>query len=120
MKNVNKHGEDARWLKSNLEELLADSEDADAQRERSKLEDMLARFNNLQPALDKTSDKSAVFAKAYDFRDGINKRTSWLDEAQKQVMDQPFIDGLEDARTYLHEHEVCNFIISVHLDSIYS
>ena len=106
MKNVNKHGDDARWLKDNLDDLLADSDASDAKKERKRLEEMLGRFNNLIPALEKTSDKSAVFSKAYDFRDGMNKRQSWLDDAQKQVMDQPFIDGLEDARTYLHEHEV--------------
>lgn len=103
---MNKAAEDSKWLKSNLEELLADSDDKDAQRERKKLDDMVTRFNNLVPNMEKTNDKSAVFSKAYDFRDGLSKRSSWLDDAQKQVMDQPFIDGLEDARTYLHEHEV--------------
>ena len=103
---MNKAGEDAKWLKNNLEELLADSDDTDARRERGKLDDMVARFHNLLPNMDKTNDKSALFSKAYDFRDGMDKRSSWLDDAQKQVMDQPFIDGLEDARTYLHEHEV--------------
>jgi hypothetical protein len=43
------------------------------------------------------SDKSAVFSKAYDFRDEIDKRSNWLDEAQRLVNDDPFIDGLEDA-----------------------
>lgn len=103
---MNKFGEESKWLKNNLEELLADSDDTDAKRERKRLDETLTRFNNILPNMDKVNDKSAVFSKAYDFRDNLDKRSSWLDDAQKQVMDQPFIDGLEDARTYLHEHEV--------------
>ena len=105
---MNKYGDDSKWLKSNLDDLLADSNDSDAMKERRRLEEMMARFNNLLPNMDKTSAKSAVFTKAYDFRDGIGKRSSWLDDAQKQVMEQPFIDGLEDARVCLQEHEVNN------------
>jgi len=106
MKNVNKFGDDAKWLKDNLEELLADSDDKDARSERQRLDDMTKRFQNIVPAMEKTSDKSALFSKAYDFRDNLSKRSSWLDDALKQAMDQPYIDGLEDARTCLHEHEV--------------
>ena len=105
-KNINKFKDDSKWLKDNLEELLQDSDDANAQQERRQLETLLGRFNNLAPSMEKTSDKSALFSKAYDFRDGIDRRFSWLDDAQKQVMEDAFIDGLEDARTCLHEHEV--------------
>ena len=106
LKNMGKFGDDSKWLQNNLEDLLADSNDAEALKERRKLEEMMARFNNLLPNMDKTSAKSAVFTKAYEFRDGLGKRSSWLDDAQKQVMEQPFIDGLEDARVCLQEHEV--------------
>ena len=114
LKNMGKFGDDSKWLQSNLDDLLADSNDSEALKERRRLEEMMARFNNLLPNMDKTSAKSAVFTKAYEFRDGIGKRSSWLDDAQKQVMEQPFIDGLEDARVCLQEHEVrCSVVIKL-------
>ena len=120
VKNMNKFRDDSKWLKDNLEELLQDSDDTNAQQERRQLENMLGRFNNLLPNMEKTSDKSALFSKAYDFRDGIDRRFSWLDDAQKQVMEEPFIDGLEDARTCLHEHEVCIELFIIVIESEFS
>ena len=111
---MNKFAEDGQWLEENLEELLSDSPEADAAEERKRLQDLLAKFQSLQPNMEKVSDKSAVFSKAYDFRDELDKRASWLDEAQRLVNDDPFIDGLEDARAYLMEHEVgCNVVCDV-------
>lgn len=114
LKNMGKFADDSKWLQNNLEDLLADSNDSEALKERRRLEEMMARFNNLLPNMDKTSAKSAVFTKAYEFRDGLGKRSSWLDDAQRQVMEQPFIDGLEDARVCLQEHEVTDGVATFH------
>ncbi|KAL3874933.1 hypothetical protein ACJMK2_037885 [Sinanodonta woodiana] len=105
MRNMNKYTDDAKWLQENLEELLRDSPETDKTREKKKLSELVSRFSGLTPHMDKTSEKSALFSKAYDFRDNIEKRSSWLDEAHRLVMDNPFIDGLEDARAFLQEHE---------------
>ena len=42
----------------------------------------------------------------YEYRDSVGKKQSWLDEAQRLAMEHPEVDSLEDARAYLHEHEV--------------
>lgn len=113
LRNMNKFADDGKWLEENLEELLSDSPEADAAEERRRLQELLAKFTSLQPNMEKVSDKSAVFSKAYDFRDEIDKRSNWLDEAQRLVNDDPFIDGLEDARAYLLEHEVGRNVVIV-------
>lgn len=106
MKNMNKHSEDSTWLAGNLDELLKDSPEADKKAEKKRLEELMAKFRALQGHMDTSSNKSSVFAKCYDYRDGMDKRTNWLDDAQKHVMEQPYIDGLDDAKAYLDEHEV--------------
>lgn len=98
--------DDAEWLQENLNDLLRDSPDAENSAEQRRLRDLLARFQGLQPKLEPVSDKSSIFSKAYDYRDGIDKRASWLEATAKLVMDEPYIDGLEDARAYLQEHQV--------------
>ena len=103
---MDKYNDDAKWLQDNLNELLQDSPDADKAREKKRLEELLSKFKGLTPNLDKISDKSAIFSKAYDYKEGLEKKAHWLDETQKLVKDEPFIDGLEDARAYLQEHEV--------------
>ncbi|KAL5008450.1 hypothetical protein ScPMuIL_014031 [Solemya velum] len=105
MKNMNKHSEDSTWLAGNLDELLKDSPEADKKAEKKRLEELMAKFRALQGHMDTSSNKSSVFAKCYDYRDGMDKRTNWLDDAQKHVMEQPYIDGLDDAKAYLDEHE---------------
>lgn len=103
---MGKLSDDARWLQENLNELLQDGPHSDRKREEKRLEDLLAIFSGLQPNLNKVSDKSAVFSKAYDYRDALEKHTNWLEETQRLVSDDPGIDGLEDAVAYLQEHEV--------------
>lgn len=103
---MNRLGEDAKALSSNLEELIRDSPDADGSAERKRLQELMKKFQALQPDLQKVSDKSVIFGKAYEYKDSLEKRANWLDETQKIVMDEPYIDGLEEARAYLHEHEV--------------
>ncbi|KAK3089398.1 hypothetical protein FSP39_003323 [Pinctada imbricata] len=105
LRNMEKYKDDAKWLQDNLEELLEDSPEADKSREKKRLDDLLSKFKGLQPNLDKVSDKSAIFSKAYDYKDGLERKAHWLDETQKLVKDEPCIDGLEDARAYLQEHE---------------
>lgn len=106
LRNMGKLSDDARWLQDNLKELLQDGPPSDRKREEKRLEDLLAKFSGLQPNLNKVSDKSAVFSKAYDYRDALEKHTNWLEETQRLVSDDHGIDGLEDARAYLQEHEV--------------
>ncbi|CAC5416632.1 SYNE1 [Mytilus coruscus] len=84
-------------LEDNLEELLKDSPETDADEERRKLWDLIGQFVSIQPGMESVTDKSAVFSKAYHFRDELHKRSDWLDEAQRLVNEDPFIDGLEDA-----------------------
>lgn len=108
---MNKFADDGRWLEENLEELLSDSPEADADEERRRLRDLMAKFQSLQPNMEKVSDKSAVFSQAYEFRDELDKRSNWLDETHRLVNDDPYIDGLEDAKAYLHEHEVCSLVV---------
>lgn len=108
---MNKLAEDGQWLEENLEELLKDSPEADADEERRKLRDLMGQFVSIQPGMESLTDKSAVFSKAYDFRDELHKRSDWLDEAQRQVNEDPFIDGLEDARAFLGEHEVGRSVV---------
>ncbi|GFR63326.1 nesprin-1 [Elysia marginata] len=106
MRNMGKLQEDARWLETSLEELIKDAPDADAKRERDLLKTVLERFHSLKPHMDATIDRSGILSKGYEYRDGVGKKTSWLDEAQRLAMEHPNIDSLDDARAYLHEHEV--------------
>lgn len=103
---MGKLSDDGKWLQENLNELLQDSPETDKQREQKRLAELLSKFSELQPNLNKVTDKSAVFSKAYDYRDTMEKHNGWLDETQRLVNDDPSIDGLEDARAYLQEHEV--------------
>ncbi|GFO48198.1 nesprin-1, partial [Plakobranchus ocellatus] len=105
MRNMGKLQEDARWLETNLEELIKDAPDADAKRERDMLKTLLERFRSLKPHMDATADRSGILSKGYEYRDGVGKKTSWLDDAQRLAMEHPNIDSLDDARAYLHEHE---------------
>lgn len=103
---MGKLSDDGKWLQENLNELLQDSPETDKQREQKRLAELLSKFSELQPNLNKVTDKSAVFSKAYDYRDTMDKHNGWMDETQRLVNDDPSIDGLEDARAYLQEHEV--------------
>lgn len=106
LRNMAKLTDDGKWLQENLNELIEDSPESDTKKEQKRLTDLLSKFSELQPNLNKVADKSTVFSKAYDFRDTLEKRNNWLDETQRLVNDEPSIDGLEDARAYLQEHEV--------------
>lgn len=106
VRNMGKLSDDGKWLQENLNELLQDSPETDKQREQKRLAELLSKFSELQPNLNKVTDKSAMFSKAYDYRDTMEKHNGWLDETQRLVNDDPSIDGLEDARAYLQEHEV--------------
>ena len=106
MRNLDKHAEECRLLESSLEELLQDAPDSDTAGERNRLQDVVARFENLRPSMESTMGKSSIFTKGYDFRDSVDRKNTWLDEAQRQAMDDPMIDSLDDARAYLQEHEV--------------
>lgn len=106
MRNLRKFTDDSAWLEDNLHELLQDAPDADAKRERERLSALLARFNHLQPRVKEAGDKSKLLSKCYEFRDHIGGRSSWLDDYQKQVLEQPYVDGLQEAKMYLQEHEV--------------
>ncbi|XP_076463750.1 muscle-specific protein 300 kDa-like isoform X7 [Babylonia areolata] len=105
MRNMDKQAEEGRQLKTSLEELLQDSPDSDGTEERQRLQELTARLQGLRPAMEATMGKSSIFTKGYEFRDSVDRRAHWLDEAQRQVMEDPAIDSLEDARAYLHEHE---------------
>lgn len=116
LRNMAKLTDDGKWLQENLNELIEDSPESDTKKEQKRLTDLLSKFSELQPNLNKVADKSTVFSKAYDFRDTLEKRNNWLDETQRLVNDEPSIDGLEDARAYLQEHEVSiHHIIKPHL-----
>lgn len=116
LRNMGKLTDDGKWLQENLNELIEDSPESDTKREQKRLTDLLSKFSELQPNLNKVADKSTVFSKAYDFRDTLEKRNNWLDETQRLVNDEPSIDGLEDARGYLQEHKVSiHQIIKPHL-----
>lgn len=106
MRDIGKFSDDSRSLIDNLDELLKDAPDSDASTERQRLEALLARFKELQPNMGQASNQSSVFAKCYDFRDNIRRRSNWLDDTYKLVQEQPFIDGLDDAKSLLHDHEV--------------
>ncbi|KAH3846188.1 hypothetical protein DPMN_088486 [Dreissena polymorpha] len=97
LKHIDKFSQDSKWLQSNLEELMADSDNTNKTNERNRLGDMVTRFNNLLPNMETTSNQSAVVSKACDFRDGVK---SMIDDLLKQAMDQDnqlFIDGLDEA-----------------------
>lgn len=103
---MSKYQDDARWLELNLEELIKDAPEADSSREKKQLNVLLSRFKNLKPHMDSTMDKSGILSKGYEYRDNVGRKSSWLDEAQRLAMEHPSIDSLQDARAYLHEHEV--------------
>ena len=104
---MDKHMEDAKRLESSLEELLQDAPDSDAAAERKRLRELMARFQGLRPSMDSTLGKSSIFTKGFEFRDNVDRKNNWLDEAQRLAMENPVIDSLDDARAYLQEHEVC-------------
>lgn len=106
MRNLEKYLEDGKHLEGSLEELLQDAPDSDGSAERQRLRELMSRFEKLRPGMDSTLSKSSVFTKGFEFRDSIDKRASWLDDAQRSSMENPPIDSLEDARAYLQEHEV--------------
>ena len=106
MRNKNKYAEDAKWLSENLNELLHDSPDSDARREKERLAAMLTRFGSLDVSMKDASEKSSVFSKSFEYRDGLERRANWLEETQRMVMEHPAIDSVDDARAYLQEHEV--------------
>lgn len=103
---MNASEEDAKWLVQCLEDLIKDASDTDARRERERLSGILNRFHELKPKMDSAMDKSTILSKGYDFKDTVSRKANWLDEAQKLSLDHPHIDSLDDARAYLHEHEV--------------
>nr|KAG5692778.1 hypothetical protein BaRGS_009394 [Batillaria attramentaria] len=105
MRNMDKHMEEGKRLEGSLEELLQDAPDSDAAAERKRLRELMARFQGLRPDMESTMGKSSIFTKGFEFRDGVDKRSNWLDEAQRLAMESPVIDSLEDARAYLQEHE---------------
>ncbi|XP_025103982.1 nesprin-1-like isoform X4 [Pomacea canaliculata] len=105
MRNLEKYLEDGKHLEGSLEELLQDAPDSDGSAERQRLRELMSRFEKLRPGMDSTLSKSSVFTKGFEFRDSIDKRASWLDDAQRLSMENPPIDSLEDARAYLQEHE---------------
>ncbi|KAK7104412.1 hypothetical protein V1264_019133 [Littorina saxatilis] len=105
MRNMDKHMEEGRRLEGNLEELLQDAPDSDAANERKRLRELMARFKGLRPDMDATMGKSSIFTKGFDFRDNVDRKNNWLDEAQRMAMENPVIDSLDDARAYLQEHE---------------
>ena len=107
MRNLDKHMEEGKRLESSLEELLQDAPDSDAAAERKRLRELMARFQGLRPNMDSTLGKSSIFTKGFEFRDNIDRKNNWLDEAQRLAMENPVIDSLDDARAYLQEHEVC-------------
>ena len=103
---MGKYQDDAKWLQTALEELIKDAPDADARREREAMKKLMDRFAGLKPHMETAMDKSGILSKGYEFRDNVGKKKSWLDDAQKLAMEHPEVDSLEDARAYLHEHEV--------------
>ncbi|XP_041351119.1 nesprin-1-like [Gigantopelta aegis] len=105
MRNKSKYAEDAKWLSENLNELLSDSSGSDSRKEQERLAAMLSRFGNLDVTMKDASEKSSVFSKSFEYRDGLERRSNWLEETQRQVMEHPAIDSLDDARAYLQEHE---------------
>ena len=106
MRNMDKNMEEGRKLEQSLEELLQDAPDADAAAERKRLRDLMARFQGLRPNMESTMGKSSIFTKGFEFRDNVDRKNNWLDEAQRLAMENPVIDSLDDARAYLQEHEV--------------
>ncbi len=106
MRNKGKYMDDAKWLSENLQELLKDEPNADVSKEKAKLQEIMDKFGKLDSGMRNTSDKSSVFSKSFDYRDNLERRANWLDETQRQVMEHPAIDSLDDARAYLQEHEV--------------
>ncbi|KAK6181528.1 hypothetical protein SNE40_009363 [Patella caerulea] len=105
MRDRGKYADDAKWLNMNLNELIQDANTADAKREKEVLQTLTIRFENLKPLMDQTAGKTSIYTKSFDYRDNINKQFGWLDDAQKLVLEQPCIDSLDEARSYLKEHE---------------
>ncbi|KAL8590280.1 hypothetical protein ACOMHN_006396 [Nucella lapillus] len=105
MRSMDKHMEEGRRLEANLEELLQDAPDSDGTAERQRLQELMVRFGGLRPNMEATMGKSSIFTKSYDFRDSADRRSHWLDEAQRLAIEDPVIDSLDEARAYLQEHE---------------
>ncbi|XP_076442566.1 muscle-specific protein 300 kDa-like isoform X3 [Babylonia areolata] len=105
MRNMDKNAEEAKRLEKSLEELLQDAPDSDAAAERKRLRELMARFQGLRPNMDSAMGKSSIFTKGFEFRDNVDRKNNWLDEAQRLAMENPVIDSLDDARAYLQEHE---------------
>lgn len=93
--------DDGKWLQENLNELIEDSPESDTKKEQKRLTDLLSKFSELQPNLNKVADKSTVFSKENDYIEILDKHDNWLDDTQTIVNDKPSTDDLEDARVYL-------------------
>lgn len=105
-KDLDKYSEESKWLSQNLNSLLEDTENEGLQKESNKLTIILDKFNNLKPGVVEISSKSLIFTKCFQFRDDLDRKSHWLEETHRAIVERPYVDGLEDAQTMLHEHEV--------------
>ena len=93
-------------MENSLGELVRDGVGADANEEHLRLRRLISRFRDVQSNVDSTLGKSSSFTKGFELRDRVDRRTNWLDEAQRLTKEDPIIDNLDDARLCLSQHEV--------------
>ena len=106
LKNMASYEADSNWLSQNLNSLLEDEGDADGTNKKKELDALLKSFYELKPVVAQASSKGSVFSKCFQFRDHLDQKYLWLDETQRTIGEQMYVDGLEEAQTILQEHKV--------------
>ncbi|CAG5134805.1 unnamed protein product, partial [Candidula unifasciata] len=107
MLNMSKYQNAFKWLEESLGELTDQAPNADTKREREQLQEIYSRFLDFKPNMDSTLQKSSIVSKAYEYRDNVDKKLSWLDAVYKLAVEQRDrdVDSLQDAIVCLDEIE---------------
>ena len=106
IKNVDSHSDEARWLKKTLADLGDTAPDHEAQQENSRLTVAIQRYKDLMPTIEVTETKSSVVVRCYDYKEDIEEKMEWLNEAEDKVREDIPLDDLGSVRVLLEEQEV--------------
>jgi len=67
---------------------------------------ILERYQDLMPTIEVTETKSSLVVRCYEYKEEMEQKVAWLNEAEERVREDVPLDDLQSVSVLVEEQEV--------------